>query len=130
MPEPAAVPVDPRPAASVVIVRDAPSDAPEPLEVWMVRRHQTMKFLGGYYAFPGGRVDTGDGASEALASCHGVDVATAETLFPVNKGGPALAFWVTAVRELLEESGILFACDAGGHASTGVTAARATSSRA
>ncbi|MET0488003.1 MAG: hypothetical protein ABW216_20035, partial [Candidatus Rokuibacteriota bacterium] len=110
MSELAAAPVEPRPAASVVIVRDAASGAPEPLEVWMVRRHQTMKFLGGYYAFPGGRVDPVDSTPEALASCHGVDAATAETLFPGHKGDPALAFWVTAVRELLEESGILFAC--------------------
>jgi len=119
MSELAAAPVEPRPAASVVIVRDAASGAPEPLEVWMVRRHQTMKFLGGYYAFPGGRVDPVDSTPEALASCHGVDAATAETLFPGHKGDPALAFWVTAVRELLEESGILFACDAGGHAIDG-----------
>jgi len=90
MPEPAAAAAEPRPAASVVIVRDSPSDAPEPIEVWMIRRHQSMKFLGGYYAFPGGRVDTADGAADALA------------------------FWVTAVRELLEESGILLACDPAG----------------
>src|SRR5262245_66276459 len=114
MSEPAAAPVEPRPAASVVIVRDAPSDAPEPLEVWMIRRHQTMKFLGGYYAFPGGRVDPADGAPESVASCHGVNAATAETIFPGHKGGPALAFWVTAVRELLEESGMRFAWGAGG----------------
>jgi len=114
MSEPAADPAVPRPAASVVIVREAPPGAPEPLEVWMIRRHQTMKFLGGYYAFPGGRVDAADGAAEALACCHGVDVAAAEGIFPGHDGGPALAFWVTAVRELLEESGILFACDAAG----------------
>jgi len=90
--------------------------AVEPLEVWMIRRHQTMKFLGGYYAFPGGRVDAADGAAEALACCHGVDVAAAEAMFPGHDGGPALAFWVTAVRELLEESGILFACDMAGRA--------------
>ena len=119
MSEPAAAPVEPRPAASVVIVRDAAAGAPEPIEVWMVRRHLTMKFLGGYYAFPGGRVDPDDGAPEALASCHGVSAATAEATFPGHKGGPALAFWMTAVRELLEESGILFACDAGGHAIDG-----------
>ena len=35
MSDPAAAPVEPRPAASVVIVRDAASGAPEPLEVWM-----------------------------------------------------------------------------------------------
>jgi 8-oxo-dGTP pyrophosphatase MutT (NUDIX family) len=97
-----------------VIVRDSAPGAVEPLEVWMIRRHQSMKFLGGYYAFPGGRVDAADAAAEALACCHGVDVAAAEARFPGHDGGPALAFWVTAVRELLEESGILFACDAGG----------------
>jgi 8-oxo-dGTP pyrophosphatase MutT (NUDIX family) len=114
MSEPAAAPAVPRPAASVVIVRASPPGASEPLEVWMIRRHETMKFLGGYYAFPGGRVDAADGAAEALACCHGVDVSAAEATFPGHDGGPALAFWVTAVRELLEESGILFACDATG----------------
>src|SRR5512145_2921098 len=108
MSEPVAVPVVPRPAASA-----------EPLQVWMIRRHQTMKFLGGYYAFPGGRVDAADAAAEALACCHGVDVTAAEATFPGHEGGPALAFWVTAVRELLEESGILFACDAAGRAIDG-----------
>jgi len=110
----AAVPVEPRPAASVVIVRDAAPASPEPLEVWMIRRKQTMKFLGGYYAFPGGRVDAADGAAEALTCVHGLDVAAAAALFPGHDGLPALAFWVTAVRELLEESGILLACDASG----------------
>jgi 8-oxo-dGTP pyrophosphatase MutT (NUDIX family) len=99
-----------------VIVRDSPPGAPEPLEVWMIRRHQSMKFLGGYYAFPGGRVDAADGADEALARCHGVGAESAEAMFPGHAGGPALAFWVTAVRELLEESGILLACDAAGRA--------------
>jgi 8-oxo-dGTP pyrophosphatase MutT (NUDIX family) len=119
MSEPAAVPAVPRPAASVVIVRESSAGAPEPLEVWMIRRHQTMKFLGGYYAFPGGRVDAEDAGAEALACCHGVDAAAAEATFPGHDGGPALAFWVTAVRELLEESGILFACDATGRAIDG-----------
>jgi 8-oxo-dGTP pyrophosphatase MutT (NUDIX family) len=109
-----AAPVDPRPAASVVIVRQSPPGAPEPLEVWMIRRHESMKFLGGYYAFPGGRVEATDGAAAALACCHGVDSDAAEAVFPGHDDLPALAFWVTAVRELLEESGVLFACDASG----------------
>jgi 8-oxo-dGTP pyrophosphatase MutT (NUDIX family) len=114
MPEPAAAAAEPRPAASVVIVRDSPSDAPEPIEVWMIRRNRSMKFLGGYYAFPGGRVDDADGAADALACCYGLGVEAAEATFPGHDGGPALAFWVTAVRELLEESGILLACDPAG----------------
>jgi 8-oxo-dGTP pyrophosphatase MutT (NUDIX family) len=116
MSEPSPVPAVPRPAASVIIVREAAAGAPEPLEVWMIRRHESMKFLGGYYAFPGGRVDAADGTPAALACCHGVDTGPAAAMFPGHDGGPALAFWVTAVRELLEESGILLACDADGRA--------------
>ena len=107
-------PVEPRPAASVVIVRDAAPGAPEPLEVWMIRRKKTMKFLGGYYAFPGGRVDPADGAPAAVACVRGLDVAAAADIFPGHDAIPALAFWLTAVRELLEESGILLACDVEG----------------
>jgi 8-oxo-dGTP pyrophosphatase MutT (NUDIX family) len=107
-------PAIPRPAASVVIVRPPLPRALEPLEVWMIRGHETMRFLGGYYAFPGGRVDTADGGPEALGRCHGLDAATAEATFPGHDVGPVLAFWVAAVRELLEESGILLACDAAG----------------
>jgi len=119
MPEPISVPAVPRPAASVVIVREAAAGAPEPLEVWMIRRHESMKFLGGYYAFPGGRVDASDAAPDVLACCHGVSAEMAEVTFPGHDGGPALAFWVAAVRELLEESGILFACDADGRSIDG-----------
>lgn len=110
------VPVEPRPAASVVIVRESAPGAPEPLEVWMIRRKKTMKFLGGYYAFPGGRVDVGDGVPEALACVRGLDAPAASGIFPGHDTLPALAFWVTAVRELLEESGLLLACDTAGRA--------------
>jgi len=109
-----ATPVEPRPAASVVIVRDSAHGAPEPIEVWMIRRKKTMKFLGGYYAFPGGRVDAADGAAEALACSRGLAAEAAARLFPGYGDLPAFAFWVTAVRELLEESGVLLACDSAG----------------
>jgi 8-oxo-dGTP pyrophosphatase MutT (NUDIX family) len=109
-----AVAVDPKPAASVILVRDAPAGAPEPIEVYMIRRNKGMKFLGGFYAFPGGKVDPEDSAAEALVRCRGVAPAEAAELFPAHNDLAPLAFWVTAVRELLEESGVLLACDEAG----------------
>jgi endoribonuclease LACTB2 len=109
------VPVEPKPAASVLLVRPAPAGLPEPFQVYMIRRNRGMKFLGGYYAFPGGKVDAEDGSVASLACCHGLPLQDAEGIFP-GDGRPALAYWVTAVRELLEETGLLLACDPGGRA--------------
>ena len=109
-------PADPKPAASVLLVRAAPGGAAEPLEVYMIRRQKGMKFLGGYYAFPGGKVDVEDGAGDAAARCHGLTSSEAEALVPRAAGVPSLAYWMTSVRELLEETGLLLACDAGGRA--------------
>jgi 8-oxo-dGTP pyrophosphatase MutT (NUDIX family) len=112
----AAPPVDPKPAASVMIVRDASPGAPEPIEVYMIRRKKAMKFLGGFYAFPGGKVDPADASADALGLCHGLAADEAARCFPGHATPAPLAFWVAAVRELLEESGVLLACDAGGRA--------------
>src|SRR5712691_8311804 len=107
-------PAEPKPAASVLLVRSAEAGASEPLEVYMIRRQKGMKFLGGYYAFPGGKVDPEDGAAEAVARCHGLTSVQAEAIFPSDAGVPALAYWTTSVRELLEETGLLLACDSTG----------------
>lgn len=80
----------------------------------MIRRHEGMRFLGGFYAFPGGKVDAVDGASEALARCPGLAPETAQERLGGQEGFPALAFWVAAVRELFEETGVLLACDTAG----------------
>jgi 8-oxo-dGTP pyrophosphatase MutT (NUDIX family) len=109
-------PVEPKPAASVLLVRSTPPGSAEPLEVWMIRRQKGMKFLGGYYAFPGGKVDLVDGATETLGRCYGLNPGDAEQILESmgEQSIPALAYWVTAVRELLEESGLLVACDGQG----------------
>ena len=104
----------PTPAASVIIVRDAPAGAPEPIEVYMIRRKKAMRFLGGFYAFPGGKVDADDASAASLGACHGLDVAAAARCFPNHDSPAPLAFWIAAVRELLEESGVLLACDGEG----------------
>jgi 8-oxo-dGTP pyrophosphatase MutT (NUDIX family) len=112
-PDPIVV-VEPKPAASVMLVRDSRPGAPEPIEVYMIRRNKGMKFLGGFYAFPGGKVDPADAAAEALVRCRGVAPAEALELFPAHGDMAPLAFWVAGVRELLEESGVLLACDDAG----------------
>jgi 8-oxo-dGTP pyrophosphatase MutT (NUDIX family) len=80
----------------------------------MIRRQKSMRFLGGFYAFPGGKVEAADGSEAAFARCFGVSSATASAAFPPTNGLPPLAFWVTAARELVEETGLLVGCDADG----------------
>jgi len=80
----------------------------------MIRRQKSMRFLGGFYAFPGGKVEPSDGSAEALARCRGVSAASALAAFPAAEGVAPLAFWVTAARELVEETGLLVGCDAEG----------------
>ena len=111
MTAPAGSPVAPRPAASVLLVRPGTSC---PVEVYMIRRQKSMRFLGGFYAFPGGKVEASDGSEVAFARCFGVSSATALAAFPPTDGLPPLAFWVTAARELVEETGLLVGCDADG----------------
>src|SRR2546428_12480448 len=92
----APAPAEPRPAAPVIIVRDAPPGAPEPIEVYMVRPQRSMKLLGGFYAFPGGKVDPGGAASTMLAGCCGRGAAAAPASFPAHGDLPAPASSVTA----------------------------------
>src|SRR5216683_7608230 len=78
-----------RPAATVVLHRRGA----EGLEVFWVRRGDQLRFAGGFYAFPGGRVDVDDAA---------VPLANAGRLEPDEQ--PCIA---AAARELFEETGVL-----------------------
>jgi 8-oxo-dGTP pyrophosphatase MutT (NUDIX family) len=55
-------PVRPRPAATVVLLRDRPDPSPgrSPLQVFLQRRVAGMAFAGGMTVFPGGGVDAAD----------------------------------------------------------------------
>jgi glyoxylase-like metal-dependent hydrolase (beta-lactamase superfamily II)/8-oxo-dGTP pyrophosphatase MutT (NUDIX family) len=75
-----------RPAASVILVRE------DGAVLW-VRRGDQLKFAGGFYAFPGGRVDVQDSA---------VPVDGGEAL-----GAAEAPCVVAAARELFEEAGVL-----------------------
>jgi 8-oxo-dGTP pyrophosphatase MutT (NUDIX family) len=88
------------------------------VEVYMIRRQKSMRFLGGFYAFPGGRVDPGDATPEILGRCRGLPPDDADRALASTEGLPALSFWVAAARELLEETGVLAAHDARGQIDT------------
>ena len=98
---------NPRPAATVVVLRDS-SAGPE---VFLVRRHEDTAFMGGAHVFPGGRVDAADrdGNSEW---CDGIPHAEAQ--LNALPGAEAVAYHVAAARELFEEAGVLLARDASG----------------
>ena len=102
--DPADVPI--RPAATVMLVRDAP-DGDGGVEVFMLRRTTNAVFGAGMYVFPGGRVDGVDGADEIAPYCQGLDDVTASAKLGIDHGG--LAYWVAAVRECFEEAGVLLA---------------------
>jgi 8-oxo-dGTP pyrophosphatase MutT (NUDIX family) len=82
----------PKPAATVLIVRDAPG-----LEVLMVRRSAGMAFGASAWVFPGGKVATADADPEWDALSGG------------NYSHEARALRIAAAREVFEESGLLLA---------------------
>lgn len=106
------MPVEPRPAASVLLIR--PGRA-APIEVFLIRRARDMRFLGGYYAFPGGKVDLADRSHESLARTHGLSAeAAARAIGDPADEVPALSYWLAGVREVFEETGVLLARDMDG----------------
>ncbi|WP_424643543.1 NUDIX hydrolase [Embleya sp. AB8] len=97
-----AEPVAPRRAATVVLLRDRPAGT----EAYLLRRHTTMKFAAGMYAFPGGGVDPRD----ADHSPAWAGPAPAEWAKRLGTGvAEARAIVCAAVRETFEESGVLLA---------------------
>jgi 8-oxo-dGTP pyrophosphatase MutT (NUDIX family) len=101
-----------RDAATVMLVRDAPSSSTVPegesrLEVFMLRRNLNSDFVGGAYVFPGGGVDDHDRHENLEPVCHGRSDAGASAQLGIDTGG--LSFWVAAIRESFEEAGVLLA---------------------
>ncbi|BBX36012.1 NUDIX family protein [Mycolicibacterium mageritense DSM 44476 = CIP 104973] len=102
MTQPEPDPLVPRPAATVMLIRDTP----EGIKVFLMRRHAAMEFVAGVMVFPGGGVDDRDRNADIAwfgpepswwAERLGVDVGLAEALV------------CAAARETFEESGVLFA---------------------
>lgn len=98
-------PVEPRPAATVVVARPGVprrrtgGQAPPRtgFEVLLLRRPDSSRFAAGAFVFPGGVIDPAD---------H--DPSLEETLAPAAAGAPPeLPALAAGIRELFEETGIL-----------------------
>ncbi len=101
-----AEPLTPRPAATVMLVRDQGPGPSRGIEVFLMRRHSGMEFVAGVMVFPGGGVDDRDRHADVAwvgpqpswwAERFGVPADLAEALV------------CAAARETFEESGVLFA---------------------
>lgn len=98
-------PAVPLPAATLVLLRDAPGGP----EVLLLRRNRTTRFAPGAYVFPGGRVDAADGDHAMSRLWDGLDAESARLRLglPPDAQPPALAYYGAAVRETFEETGVL-----------------------
>jgi 8-oxo-dGTP pyrophosphatase MutT (NUDIX family) len=98
----------PRASATVVLLRDEPEKG---LQVFLLRRHKASAVLGGAYVFPGGKLDDADCSPDV----HAYLDAPADELHralgePEITPQKAAGLYVAAVREVLEECGVLYAC--------------------
>jgi 8-oxo-dGTP pyrophosphatase MutT (NUDIX family) len=78
---------NPLPAASIIL-----EDRYSPGSIYLVQRAKALKFLGGFHAFPGGKVDPPD-----------AEIAQSESPWDIAV--------VAAIRELFEETGVLLCRD-------------------
>ncbi|UUO00774.1 NUDIX hydrolase [Mycolicibacterium novocastrense] len=104
--QPAEQPLTPRPASTVMLIRDSRGPHARGVEVFLMRRHSAMDFVAGVMVFPGGGVDDRDRNAD------------------IDWFGPEPDWWAerlnvqpnlaqalvrAAARETFEESGVLFA---------------------
>jgi len=94
--------VSARPASTVVLLRPA-----DPFEIFLVRRSDSIAFMGGAHVFPGGRVDATDRLGDIEVTSDGMTAAAAR--MPDVSADLAVAHHVAALRELFEEAGVLLA---------------------
>jgi recombination protein RecT len=93
-------PAIPRPAATVLLLRDGVGGAG--VEVLMTRRSASASFAPGAYVFPGGAIDAADSAMHAIAARRS------------TQGDMQLTQAIAAIRESFEELGVLLARHADG----------------
>ena len=93
----------PQDSATVMVLRDSP----EGLQVLLMRRHGNSGVLGGVHVFPGGKLDAADqvlAPAQLDLPLHALPQRLAEPQLPATT---AAGLHVAALRETLEEAGLL-----------------------
>jgi len=97
--------VYPRYASTVVLLRP---DENGNFEILLTRRPPEMRFLGGFYVFPGGAIHKDDYSAQVLDRCRGLSENDAQKILGKRHDSElALGHWVAGIRELFEEVGVL-----------------------
>jgi 8-oxo-dGTP pyrophosphatase MutT (NUDIX family) len=94
-----------KPAATIVLLREGASG----LEVLLLQRVRSSGFVPGAWVFPGGRVDGDDAGAALVAKLDGLTPEQASERLGLSPDAdpPALAYYIAAIREAFEETGIL-----------------------
>jgi len=101
------------PAATVIIAREAGEESVGELEIFMLRRTSKASFAADMYVFPGGRVEGDD-------HLHSYDIlregpSSNQAAQVSAMGNEWRGYWIAAIRECFEESGLLLAYDSNGN---------------
>src|SRR3954468_5827335 len=103
-----------RVSAAVVLWRRLEGGGPDDVEVYWVKRAETLAFMGGWHAFPGGAMSRSDAALRVsgepqLSSDAPPAAGLPESLRELDEPGPDLlpGLAACALREMFEETGIL-----------------------
>lgn len=106
-------PAVPRPAATVVLARDGRGGGG--LEVLLLRRNRSSGFVPGAWVFPGGRVDEADRDASLVPLTRGLSAEDAADRLAIEPGDRSgIAYYLAAVREAFEETGIFMGSTSGG----------------
>ena len=99
--------VTPRPAATLILVRDSAAG----MEVLLGEKTSKVNFAAGAFVFPGGALDDLDYGDNFNISGK-LNDDQANQILGVSDGG--LNYWIAAIRECFEEVGVLFAASSSG----------------
>lgn len=107
----------PLPSATLMLLRQSRAG----IEVLLLKRVARAAF-GGAWVFPGGVLDGQDGDASLRRRCPGLHDHRASRMLGLPRNG--LDYWVAAIRETFEETGVLIAVNGCGQGPRGTLAER------